>query len=129
MTKSTGVRRRRGTGSVGISGVKYSSGGKQRYAHVLIAEAVYGKPLPSAAVVHHVDGDNKNNSHANLVICNDQSYHMLIHTRTRAHDECGHASWRKCPICKQYDDPSIMKKNGKSYRHAACIAEYNRRYK
>lgn len=129
MTKSTGVRRRRETGSVGVAGVKYSVGGKQQYAHILIAEAANGKRLPPTAVVHHADGDNKNNSHTNLVVCDDQGYHLLIHMRTRAYDACGNANWRKCPICKEYDDPALMKRNGKSYRHAACIAEYNRRYK
>lgn len=85
-------------------------------------------PTPTA-VVHHADGDNKNNSHTNLVVCDDQGYHLLIHMRINAYDACGNANWRKCPICKEYDDPALMKRNGKSYRHAACIAEYNRRYK
>lgn len=128
MTKSTGVRRRRGTGSIGAGGVILSiGGGKQRSEHILTAESAMGKPLPKGAVVHHFDLDNKNNSNENLVVCT-QSYHMEIHRRQRANDACGHPDWRKCPICKEYDDPTKMKKNGLSYRHAACIAEYNKRY-
>ena len=51
--------------------------------HVLIAERVLGKPLPAGAVVHHVDGNRLNNANSNLVICQDQSYHMHLHVRMK----------------------------------------------
>jgi hypothetical protein len=57
--------------------------GEVRYEHVAIAEAALGKRLPTGAVVHHVDGDRFNNANSNLVVCESQSYHMLIHARTR----------------------------------------------
>jgi DNA-directed RNA polymerase sigma subunit (sigma70/sigma32) len=31
--------------------------------------------------VHHVNGDRSDNRPANLVICEDQSYHQLLHQR------------------------------------------------
>lgn len=73
-----------------------------------IAEEVLGKPLPPGADVHHIDGDQLNNNHTNLVICESRSYHMLLHQRADALEICGHASWRKCKYCGEYDDPSNM---------------------
>lgn len=52
-----------------------------RFEYVLIAEKALGKPLPIKARVHHVDGDPTNNANGNLVICQDQAYHMLLHQR------------------------------------------------
>lgn len=51
--------------------------------HVLIAERALGKPLPKGAQVHHVDENRRNNANTNLVICQDQSYHSLLHLRAR----------------------------------------------
>lgn len=65
---------------------------------ILIAEKALGKPLPPKAVVHH-------HTPTQLVVCQDQAYHMLIHKRTKAYNECGHANWLKCRYCKKYDDP------------------------
>lgn len=51
--------------------------------HVILAELALGKPLPAQAEVHHVDGNKHNNSNTNLVICEDHSYHGLLHRRAR----------------------------------------------
>ena len=51
------------------------------YEHRIIAERALGKPLPKGAKVHHVDENERNNAHSNLVICQDQSYHKLLHVR------------------------------------------------
>ena len=99
--------------------------------HTLIAEAVLGKPMPKKAEIHHFDGNRSNNSKNNLVICNDRAYHMLLHMRTTALRECGHAGWRKCYFCKKYDDPNNMyigppTKHGPSgqSRHRTCYNKY-----
>jgi len=99
--------------------------------HIFIAEKVFGKPLPPKAVVHHVDGDCLNNSKDNLVICEDQAYHHLLHKRKRALDSCGHAGWLKCWICKQYDDPKNMYKipDRNSAYHKKCHNEYKQKTK
>jgi len=57
--------------------------GRNRFEHVLIAEKALGKPLPDGADVHHVDGNGFNNKNANLVICQDRSYHFMLHARMR----------------------------------------------
>lgn len=95
--------------------------------HTLIAEEVFGKPLPDGAVVHHVNGIKSDNRKENLVICQDENYHRLLHRKLRALKTCGHADWRKCQYCKEYDDPEnlFITKNGNVY-HNKCELEYQR---
>jgi hypothetical protein len=49
--------------------------------HRLRAERALGKPLPPKAIVHHADGSK--GDQAQLVICQDQAYHMYLHARMR----------------------------------------------
>lgn len=51
--------------------------------HRLVAEKALGKILPDTAVVHHHNEDPTDNRPENLVICQDQSYHLLLHMRMR----------------------------------------------
>ena len=51
--------------------------------HIHIAEKAYGGLLPSKARVHHVNNNPTDNSYGNLVICDGQRYHKLIHDRSR----------------------------------------------
>ncbi len=53
------------------------------FEHILIVEAAIGKYLPEHAVVHHLDEDGTNNVNNNLVLCQDDPYHKLIHVRMR----------------------------------------------
>lgn len=53
------------------------------HEHVLIAEHALGKPLSGEHPVHHHDNDGHNNANTNLVICEDDDYHKLIHARLR----------------------------------------------
>lgn len=94
----------------------------------LIAEKVVGKPLSRKIHVHHHDKNTLNNDHSNLVICENQAYHKLLHRRQRALEACGKANWRKCRICKKYDDPNnlIFDKGGTAHRE--CKREYMRDY-
>jgi len=95
--------------------------------HILITEKVLGKPLPTKAKIHHVDGNRLNNNKDNLVICQDTAYHALLHRRKRAYGACGHVDWVKCWICKQYDDPKNMYiyQNRPEGRHRECQNKYN----
>lgn len=72
--------------------------------HVVVVETIIGKSLPPKAVIHHIDGNEINNSPTNLVVCPNQAYHLLLHKRQRAYDACGNPNYWKCPFCKQYDD-------------------------
>lgn len=95
------------------------------YEHILIAEKAFGKPLPLGAEVHHVNvnpGDNK--TPGNLVICESDAYHKLLHQRTRALKACGHANWLKCKYCKRYDKPeNIYKYKTEQGYHRSCKGE------
>ena len=88
---------------------------------ILIAEQTLGKPLPFKVLVHHFDG-NPGNDYKNLIICENQAYHGLLHQRERAYTTCGHANWRKCYICKFYDDPKnlYITPKGNTAWHKQC---------
>lgn len=74
----------------------------RKLIHVLVAERVLGKPLPPGAQVHHVDGDGKNHQNSNLVICQDQEYHSLLHVRARTLRGGGDPNTQRvCGTCKQ----------------------------
>ncbi len=100
--------------------------GEYRYEHVLVAEAALGKPIPSGSIVHHVDGDNWSNTSTNLVVCQDQRYHKLLHMRERAVAAGYPPNYRPCAYCKEFDDPSNMSENaaaGQVY-HKPCANIY-----
>ncbi len=100
------------------------------FQSILIAEKVLGKILPEGTIVHHSDGDQTNDKNNNLVICQNQGYHQLLHQRKRAYDACGNASWRKCKYCKKYDNPPNLKfdKNGRNQYHSACHKQRCKEY-
>lgn len=97
--------------------------------HVLAAEKILKMILPVNAIVHHIDGDSLNNTPSNLVVCQDTQFHSIIHARERAFRECGHAAWRQCQFCHQYDDPVNFLPKWKGKRgslHRNCYNEYQR---
>lgn len=73
--------------------------------HVLIAEKALGYYLPRKVIVHHVNEDPANNKPKNLVICENQFYHKLLHLRMRALRETGNANNRKCVFCSGWALP------------------------
>lgn len=97
--------------------------------HILVIEKSMGRLLPPQALGHHVDEDKSNNHPSNLVACENSSYHMLLHRRTRAYRACGYAHWRKCIICHQYDDPKNMYvyKDRHAYHRKCKNQDQNRR--
>lgn len=94
-----------------------------KYEHVIKAESALGKPLPSNAKVHHVDGDGRNNSNTNLVICENQDYHKLIHIRTRVLRAGGDPDMDKmCCMCQRPQPLDNFHRNKSEYdgRNAMC---------
>lgn len=47
--------------------------------HRLVAETAIGYVLPATVKIHHFNEIKCDNRNTNLVICEDQRYHMLIH--------------------------------------------------
>jgi hypothetical protein len=88
--------------------------------HRMIAERTLGKPLPSSVSVHHFNDE--------LVVCENNTYHLFLHQRQRAYLACGNVHWRKCKFCKEYDDPSNLSKweGSTSSHHRTCHAKYEK---
>ena len=95
--------------------------------HLIIAEKVLGRPIPRKVQIHHVDGNPSNNKNSNLVICEDQTYHFLLHRKATALKKCGNANYLKCVFCKKYDSPSIIKQVKNTFYHKECCVENTRR--
>lgn len=73
-------------------------------AHRLLAEKVLGRSLPHRVKIHHVNEIPWDNRPENLVICPNQSYHMLLHYRADALKATGNPNSKKCYICQEYDN-------------------------
>ncbi len=89
----------------------------------LVAEAALGRVLPRKAVVHHVDGDTGNNATHNLVICENQSYHNLLHRRARIIRRGGSpARHRTCGRCDVLHEKTMFHADRAAYdgRSGTC---------
>lgn len=83
--------------------------------HVVIAEMALGKPLPPDAVIHHVNEVQSDNRRHNLVICPNNAYHRLLHTRIRIMRAGGNPNTQKiCSRCKQCLDRAMFGKLSRS---------------
>ena len=93
---------------------------------IVVAEKAIGKPLPKSAVIHHINGITSDNSPDNLVVCENQKYHLLLHRRARAVAAGFPASWRKCKVCQKYDDlGNLATTKDQHHYHVSCIRKYN----
>ena len=95
------------------------------FEHIVVAEDMFGGPLPAGLHVHHLDGVKLNNNPLNLMILS-QSHHREIHRRLEAEMACGNADWRKCQYCKKYDSPKNLFRNKASNAsyHKPCVNKY-----
>lgn len=98
------------------------------FEHIIIAERALGHYLPSGVVVHHVNEDRGDNRNSNLVICENNAYHALLHQRMRAMKAGVPANWLKCQYCQRYDAPERLytRPSGTSGYHSACVNIYHR---
>jgi len=49
----------------------------------LIAEMMLGRYLDRKEIVHHIDGDKRNNTFRNLLVCSNRSIHTKMHLQMR----------------------------------------------
>lgn len=54
-----------------------------RHTHRIIAEEMLGRPLRKGKVIHHIDGDKRNNNPLNLMIFSTQAEHATWHLNER----------------------------------------------
>lgn len=51
--------------------------------HIIIAEKALGRYINFPIEIHHFDSNKSNNKNNNLVICENKSYHKLLHIRQK----------------------------------------------
>lgn len=126
MKKTHHLKGRTGNKANHWKGGNSRSYSKKKYCE--IAEKALGKPLPKTAVVHHLDGNFTNNNKKNLVICENNGYHLLLHARERALRACGYPGWLKCCYCKKYDKPKNLYIRPDRYSgvHRSCENNYQK---
>lgn len=95
--------------------------------HLLVAEQALGRAIAEEHPVHHVNEDRADNVGRNLVLCESQGYHNLIHQRSRALRECGHADWLRCTICHRHGPPADFPPGRPRHRECHTKAERARR--
>ena len=87
----------------------------------LTAANALGKPLPPGVVIHHYLPSGE------IVICENQRYHALLETRTRAYEATSDPHKRKCHFCKEWDLPeNLICRNGREYFHHNCNCQYHK---
>lgn len=104
--------------------------------HLIVAERALRRAVPAKHPVHHVDGNGTNNAPQNLVICEDQGYHLLLHQRQRAKAACGDPNAVRCRLCGSYDrqgEMAVIRRKDRGGAttgyHRACEREGYRRRK
>ncbi len=99
------------------------------YRSILLAEKALGRSIPKGNIIHHLDGNPRIDKN-NLVLCESQKYHLLLHTRLRAYKACGNPNWRKCHICKEYDahENLVFLSNSTTAQHKKRTKNYQNNY-
>ncbi len=54
-----------------------------KHEHRVVAEQILGRPLAPGEVVHHIDGDKRNNDPSNLQVLASQAEHARLHATER----------------------------------------------
>lgn len=66
-----------------VSGHPFADMNGYVYEHRLIVEGVIGRYLKRRESVHHINEIKNDNRKCNLVLCENESYHRLLHSKMR----------------------------------------------
>jgi DNA-directed RNA polymerase subunit RPC12/RpoP len=98
--------------------------------HVHVIERIIGHRISNKTVIHHINGDKKDNRPENLFICENQAHHLRIHAAKRIIDAGGNPDTDKicsrCKIVKPKSDFHIAKR-ADGYR-CYCKSCQSKRY-
>ena len=103
--------------------------------HILIAERAIGRPLPRSVPVHHVNEHKHDNRPENLVVCQDEKYHRLLHARARILKAGGVPGRDKiCGLCHMVKPltefyPYRKAVDGRDYRCGKCRRQWAKSYR
>lgn len=94
--------------------------------HRIVVMEVMGKVLKPGHQVHHVNEDKRDYTNSNLVVCEDQSYHKLLHRRKNALIATGNKYTRQCTHCKRWENPGdlYISPNDMLVYHKECQNKY-----
>lgn len=116
-------------GYVYVNGRLAGSSRENTREHVVVAERAFGKALPTKVVVHHFNDNRSDNRNDNLVICQDQSYHMLLHALRRVQLAGGRPFLdRICSTCRavksltEFSPRSVVDKSARGHNCKPCAA-------
>ena len=106
--------------------------GKMRKAHDVVWEQTHGKPLPKGWIVHHIDGNGKNNDPSNLVAMPRED-HRTLHAKLKREgkdpvDATDPDVIHERQLCKEYQErhrDEIIEARKKT---KARTDAYNRQY-
>jgi hypothetical protein len=103
--------------------------GKRMGEHRYVMEQHLDRLLKRREIVHHINGDGLDNRIENLEILSSHHDHARLHQNEIAFAACGHATWRKCHFCHEYDTLHNFMKFGESRSsHPKCNAkDYRKR--
>lgn len=90
---------------------------------LIVVENSTGTTVAADMVIHHKNQNKRDNTPDNLLVCT-RSEHIEIHRKLRALHGCGNENWRKCEVCKQWDDPANMTILQHHSYHRKCATEY-----
>lgn len=114
--------------AIGFTATGYASirlNGKEILLHRWIAGLALGRSLKSNELVHHVNYNKLDNRKKNLVICKEDSYHMILHARTDIILAGGHPDkhyvCNKCRELKELADFPKNKSHWNGYSHYCKI--------
>ena len=94
--------------------------------HIIVAEKMIGRHITKDEVVHHIDGDKKNNSPENLMVFSTKAEHTLFHHGGIAHkngDVWNCKSLNMKAFCAHCGKLFVLQKGRKIRKNMYCSKE------